>query len=148
MPDLFDFYKPLRNHLRKLNLIDSLRVIYAYVQHLQFGQPMPHDIEIMPFFTCATNRFDKNVFEWELDTLVLELLVNASYPDSSVASDTLRRWDCFAGINNKLRRFEHCVAELYPPGSMLVEIHRIAHRQFHWQRRPQATTRAVASCRG
>jgi hypothetical protein len=137
MSALFSFYKPLRNQLRKLNLIESLRVIHGYIQHLQFGKPMPSDIETMPFFQRGTNRFDNQVYEWELDTLALELLVNAQYPDAGGATDTLRRWNCFATVTNKLRKFQGHLVSCYPRGSLLVEMHRIAHRQFPWQRCPQ-----------
>jgi hypothetical protein len=136
MADLFELYKPLRNHLRQLNLIDSLRVIHAYMQHLQFSRPLPDDIYTLPFFRNAKTRLEKCVFEWELDTLSLELLVNAIYPDSSLAADTLRRWDCLAGAINKLKTLENGLVSHYPAGSILREIHRLAHRQFPWQRSP------------
>jgi hypothetical protein len=140
MADPFELYKPLRNHLRQVNLTDSLRVIHAYMQHLQFDQPLPDDIQTLPFFRNAKTRLEKHVLEWELDTLSLELLVNAVYPDSPLPRDTLRRWDCLAGVVNKLKTLEDGLVGLYPSGSGLREIHRIAHRQFPWQRRPNSSS--------
>jgi hypothetical protein len=108
------------------------------MQLLQFDRPLPSDIETIPSLTRTANRFERNIFEWELDTLVLELLVNAQYPDTSVAADTLRRWQSFARVINALRDFENQLAGCNPPGSILVEVLRIAHRQFPWQRRPNS----------
>ena len=134
MADMFEAYKPLRNHLRKVELLDSLGVIRAYVQHLQFGTPFPHDIEVPAWFLQASD-VGKHVFEWELDILVREVLINA---DSSAryGGDTLRRFNYLAGAVNKLKDLENSVAGINPEGSILLELHRIAHRQFPWQRGP------------
>jgi hypothetical protein len=112
------------------------------VQHLQFDRPLPNDIETLPFFRNAKTRLEKHIFEWEFDTLSRELLVSAVYPDLPHPRDTLRRWDCLAGAVNKLKTLEDSLFGFYPPGSVFREIHRIAHRQFPWQRRPNGVSLA------
>jgi hypothetical protein len=96
----------------------------------------------LPYFRNAKNRLEKQIFEWELDTLSVEPLVNAIDPDSGLASDTLRQWGCFAGVVNKLKALEDALVSLHPPGSILREVHRLAHRQFPWQQRPSSLSLA------
>ncbi|HLC42594.1 MAG TPA: hypothetical protein VJO34_13350 [Methylomirabilota bacterium] len=139
MTDIFDTYKPLRNYLRKVGLIESLGVIRAYVQHFQFGALFPPDIEVPDWFLQARSNVDKKVFEWELDVLARELLIHASPLGPPDPRYTLRRWSYFAGAVNKLKDLENEIVSLYPQGSILLELHRIAHREFPWQRPPNAT---------
>lgn len=139
MRDTFELYKSLRNHLRNVSLIESLGVIRAYVQHLQFGMPFPSDIEVPDWFLQAGSNVDKKVFEWELDILSRELLLHAPTSGPADPRHTLRRWSYFAGAINKLKDLENEIVSLYPEGSILLEVHRIAHREFPWQRPPNAT---------
>jgi hypothetical protein len=75
--DIFELYKPLRNHLRKVTLIESLGVIRAYMQHLQFKVGFPSDIDVPAWFLQARSNVEKKVYEWELDVLSRELLIHA-----------------------------------------------------------------------
>ena len=43
-------YKPLRNHLRKTEIIESLATIHAYVQYLQFRTTLPADENLVSQF--------------------------------------------------------------------------------------------------
>ena len=137
MPDTFELYKPLRNHLRKVQLIESLGVIRAYMQHFQFKASFPNDIEVPLWFLQARSRVEKKVYEWEVDVLTRELLLHASTLGAPDPRHTLRRWYSAEGVN-KLKTLENHVATLYPEGSILLELHRIAHREFPWQRPPNA----------
>jgi hypothetical protein len=67
--------------------------------------------------------------------LVRELILNAE-ETSNRATRTLRRWDYFSRAVNKLKTLENEIGGLYPRGTALREMHRIAHRQFPWQERP------------
>jgi hypothetical protein len=44
--DAYDLYKPLRNHLQRISLLQGLGVIRAYLQNFQFGQKFPRDVEV------------------------------------------------------------------------------------------------------
>jgi len=136
----YDLYKPLRNNLRQVCLLESLGVIRAYVQHLQFGRPFPHDIQVNDEFLKANDRADKGVFEWELELLAKEIILNS--PDRSACPKTLRRWRDFAGVVNKLRDLENNIAGRYQEifeQNIMLELYRIAHRQFPWQRPPSSS---------
>ncbi len=134
MRDVEELYKPLRNHLRKVHLLESLGVVRAYIQYLQVGQPLPKDIDAHPRFLHARHPVERGVHAWELDTIARELLLHAIDTESQYAPETFRRWDYFAGAVNKLKAFEDSLYGLSPKGMILLEIHRIAHRQFPWQR--------------
>ncbi len=138
MADIYDAYKPLRNTLRQVSLVESLGVVRAYLQYLQFHQPLPNDIEVIPQFLKARSRPERMVFEWELDTIAREIVINSPESDSLVFLGDLRRWDHFSSTVNKLKDLENAIGGLCPPSSVLLEINRIAHRQFPWQMLPNA----------
>ena len=58
----YDLYKPLRNHLRKLSVEESLYVVWAYSQHLTNNINIPVDIEVADFFQKAKLLSDKKTF--------------------------------------------------------------------------------------
>lgn len=130
---MYELYKPLRNHLRRTSLIQSLGVIRAYLQYLQFGQPFPRDIQVHPEFFRGPQRAN-GVHEWELEVLAKELILNA--PD--VGEYDFRSWDILANSLNKLKDLENGIGERYDElleKNILLEMYRIAHRQFPWQHR-------------
>ena len=130
---VFDLHRPLRRHLQRFALFDSLYVVRAYEQHLQFHHPFPPDIEVAPYFLKAAERYDKKVFEWELDILARELFLWAC----DVSTTSLRYWNEFSKAVNCIKTLGNEVtgsyAELYKP-NILIELYRIAHNQFPWQR--------------
>lgn len=131
----YDLYKPLRNQLRQIPLIESLGVIRAYLQYMQFRQQLPADIQVDPSFIHAKNPIERRVYEWELELLAKEIILNS--PQS--AEKTLRQWQSFSGLINKLKEVENNISIRYQDLSktnILTEMHRIAHRQFQWQLLP------------
>lgn len=130
---VYEFYKPLRNYLRQFSSIDSLYVIRAYILYLQLKQPFPSDIQANRYFlrNYSTTRA---VFEWELDLLAREIILNAS----ETAKKTLRQWADFSSAINKIKDLENNISGIRThigQDNILLEIHRIAHRQFPWQRK-------------
>ena len=115
----------------------SLGVVRAYLQHFQFGQALPNDIEVHPKIRYARSMPERGVFEWELEILAKEIILNS--PDQGETE--LLRWNEFSGAINKLKEFENSLGgrhkKIVAP-NILVELYRIAHRQFHWQVRPNA----------
>jgi len=131
---VFKLYKPLRNHLRKISLPDSLYVLWAYIQHLQFNNPIPPTIEVLPEIVLTENKISKMFFEWELETLVREVIINSE--ESKFAPETLRKWKYFARAINKLKDLENEITKKFiDETNILTEFHRIAHREFSWQSR-------------
>ena len=128
----FAEYKPLRNHLQHLSLEDSLFVLWAYSQHFAFGNNIPPEIEVIPEFVQAESWPEKKVLPWEIELLTREIIINAQL--STHTNKTLRKWNYFSGAVNKLKAFENELAGFYADKrSVLVELWRIAHRQFPWQ---------------
>ena len=136
----YGMYKPLRNHIRKLGLADSLFVIHAYIQNLQFDRPIPDECEVIRQYAGGTKLERlKLITEWNLETLCKEVILHAT--DSVSYPDTLRRWNTIGRAVNKLKTFEEFLGDKVLSGSMvLLELHRTAHRQFPWQMsRPTGT---------
>lgn len=130
---MYELYKPFRNYVRQLSLLESLGVIRAYIQHLQFGQPFPEDVEVHQHFRTAP-RPERGVYEWELEILAKELILHA--PDNGVGD--LRTWNNLAEALNRIKKLEDDISGHYRDliaTNILLELFRIAHRQFPWQRR-------------
>ena len=127
-------YKPLRNHLCKVEVIDSLYVIWAYMRNINQNKPFPPNIS----FYSELPKLDqiqkiRIVSPWELEILAREIIVN-SYLNLS-SPKTLRDGNYFAGAINKLKEIDGAISKEYiNPGNIIKELmFRIAHRQFEWQ---------------
>lgn len=105
---MYDLYKPLRNYLRRVSLIQSLGVIRAYLQYLQFGQPFPRDVQVhLEFFRAP--RPANGVYEWDLAILAKELILNAP----EIGEYDFRTWDVLANALNKLKDLENGIGNCY-----------------------------------
>jgi hypothetical protein len=138
--DVFASYKPLRNSISLLAREDALRVIWACCQYLQIDEfEIPPDIEVPPPFLndSLPQRFTA---EWELELLAKEIILNANA--TSTKGYTLRYAKTLAETVNGLKQLENNIYGAYgSPSSMLVELIRIAHREFVWQgNSPNAAT--------
>lgn len=129
---IFELYKPFRNRVHCLSRDDALYVLWAYVQKLQFREfSIPNDIQAAVDFS-KRNSTRKWFNEWDIELLVKEIILHAGNLLS--ARETLRNWNNFASLLNSLKTFEDRVSELYSSTSnVMIELHRIAHRQFIWQ---------------
>lgn len=127
--NFYELYKPLRNHLRKLPIGESLYVIWSYDQLLAYNKPLPGDIEFSYKFITALNKLSM-VSPWELETLAREVIINAN----SSGNKTFKQLSYFADGINKLKNLENEMAKIYiNTDNVLSEFNRIAHRQFPWQ---------------
>ena len=134
---VFQEYKPLRNHLRKLKLDDSFFVIWSHIQHLQFKKTIPEEIEVIPEYLNADYiQKIRWCSPWELETLTREIIVNSN----DIGSDkNIAKWNYFAGAVNKLKDLENKISGIYVnQDNILTELFRIAHRQFLWQAGPNS----------
>lgn len=137
MTDIFNLYKPLRNHLRQLDLEESLSVVRAYAQYLQFGQVIPGDIQVDPEFLQGGSWIEKKFYLWELELLAREIVLNAS--TFARPRESLKQWPYFAQAINKVKWLENEIVKVYPKDTFLLEMYRISHRQFPWQIRPDSS---------
>jgi hypothetical protein len=128
----YQSYKPLRNYIRQLSLRESLYVIWAYVNYLQFHQAFPKDIEVSEQFLQAQHHYERHVYEWELETIAREIIINGE--NIQYGSKTLRYWNNFSSLINKLKDLENIISgHYYNSSNVVFEMFRIAHRQFPWQ---------------
>lgn len=131
----FDNYKPLRNHLAKTSLEDSLYVLWNYSVFMQFvNHKMPPDIEMPGGFegTKDSLLFKSHISPWELFTLAKEVVINAEMV--GYENKSLKKTNFFADGINKLKALEESISKKYiTSDNVLRELGRIAHRQFIWQ---------------
>ena len=79
------------------------------------------------------------VHQWELETLLIQLFL-APKKDPQLDATTIfdcSKFDSVADLVNRLRKLEDVESAVYLRGSdfnVFGELHRIAQRQFHWQR--------------
>lgn len=132
---IYQVYKPLRNHLRKLCVDDSFFVIWNYAQYLQLGKKISKVIEVNPALVYSKDTKSWRPNEWELELLAKEIIINSQDICSSPIS--LKKWSCFSSTINRLRNLRDEIAKAYiDQYNVTTELYRIAHRQFPWQLRP------------
>lgn len=136
--DIYPLYCPLRNYIRGQRLNESLLAIHAHIQYLQFQRPLPRYIIGEPFGYRNMKKFGDlinfHVFPWELTILYKEILLNSQEYGSP---HNMLHWHYFSGAVNKLKALENEIAGLTSSTeNVLLELFRISHRQFRWQRRP------------
>ena len=87
-----------------------------------------------PNLWLLANRPNTYLHEWELSLLAKELLINA--PNRGGRS--LRQYSEMAGALNAIKRLEDDITDRYPliGDDILLEVYRVAHRQFPWQTPP------------
>lgn len=133
---VFQLYKPFRNKVSLLAYDDALRVIWAYSQYLQFGKKfrMPRDIEVHEKF--LSDDFPQRWLpEWILELIAKEVILNGTV--ASRKNITLRSWKTLAALVDRLKDLEDRIYRLHSSNSdVLIELIRIAHRQFAWQQNP------------
>jgi len=136
--DIYPLYCPLRNFLRKQKLNESLLAIHSHIQFQQFHKPLPRYITGEPFGYRTISQFSDllqfHLFPWELSLLCKEVLLNS---ERYGPTHSLLEWRYLAGANNKLKELENEITKQYSTKeNVLLELFRISHRQFRWQRLP------------
>lgn len=130
---MYDLYRPLQSALSQHDLFRSLRVIWAWMQQLQFGQEFPADIEVPQEVRSALRGPTRGVYEWELALLAKELIVCA--PESGRVD--MSSWRTFSETLNTLKNLDNGISGFYEQlfrEHIFIEMYRIAHHQFWWQR--------------
>lgn len=118
--------------MRRFDLTGALVDVWRYSLHVMEGQRLPPDYAMGR--NPLTDPEVKNIlFPWDLDTLARECVLHGG----TVGDRTLRKWRDLAKAINHLRWLDG-VAFTDGGGESpdaLLEVHRIAHRQFPWQTR-------------
>jgi hypothetical protein len=135
---VFSAYTPFRNLLRKMDLFKSLQAVWAHSVFQQFNRKLPPYIINCPIgYRHATNTHDFIKFHmhlWELETVTKEILINS--PELG-ANKNLANWRYLSKTVNRLKELEETIAQIFSTQeNVLLELHRISHRQFPWQTLP------------
>jgi hypothetical protein len=123
----YEDYEPFRNYMRRFSLIESLVDVWQYSLHILNDVPLPADYAIgkPPF-----DPIKRNVWPWELEILAREIVLNAT----TKGDHSLRRWNDLAGAINHIKRLDNeAYVAFGDQRDVLLEMHRIVHRQFPWQ---------------
>src|SRR5947199_6126695 len=133
--DVFEEYKPLRNRIAMLAVEEALATIWAYAQYLQIdGFQFPKEVEVSKdYFKLDIPR--KWVSEWELELLAKEVVLNSG--PVAKKGRALRAWKTLSEIINSVKDLENRIYGAFGSSEkVLVEMARVAHRQFMWQGNP------------
>jgi len=128
-----DSYRKLRRLVSDLSFEDSFATTWAFSQYTQIKDfSFPSDVERHPSFTSAPFG---QPYPWQLETILREIVLRSS--DVHQRGKTLRRWNDVAAVVNALRALENALqADILGPDNILLEVLRVSHQQFPWQRPP------------
>ncbi len=127
---VFRRYREFRDEVSLLLCDEALRVIWAYSRYLEGDDfQMPTDIEISEQF-IALDHQGKWITQWDLEILAKEIILNAG--EFRLFYRSLRIWNGLANTVNSLKEFEQSISGVRRE-NILIELNRIAHRQFTWQ---------------
>ncbi len=138
MTDFYDDYKPFRNFMRRFDLETSLLDVWHYALYLNDDKPLPPHYAVAPPAKYQFVALKTLLHPWELDLIAKELILNAG-----VGGDgCLAKWGDLVTAVDHVRRLDEVTFELSDdkPRDVLIELHRMAHRQFPWQLKPSSNT--------
>jgi hypothetical protein len=131
---VFDLHKPVRNALRKVGLADSLPVLWEYAENYANGRRISNVRSVISIFT-GTDHMRKTTYfaPWEIELITREVLINGNSSPVTPSPKSFADADYLARTVNKLKALENEIYGLYSDqANVLIELHRIAHRQFPW----------------
>lgn len=127
MIDLYPAYKPFRNYMRRYALLPGLAQMWAYSLHIVEGLPLHPSLGVG---APSPDLVGKHVYPWDLEIIVRELILNAD----KRGTEGLCNFKELAITLNHIRRLEGAPYEDEEnKGNVLVDLQRMAHRQFRWQ---------------
>lgn len=105
----------------------SLLQLWGYFLHISDGQPLP---EHLALGTPPQVALKNHLYAWDLEVLVREVILNAG----TRGSEGLHTWNGLAEAIRHIRRLEGTPYGSGPArADVMIDIQRIAHRQFRWQ---------------
>lgn len=123
MINIYDLYKPLRNHLRKIDLRSLLWLIWKAQQGLNESGL----VEVRG----GTGNHIGSIFGWELHILAREALLHSTDGTTQQYVDT----NGLIELINHLRRIAEGISErtINSGGRAMRELHPLMHQQARWQ---------------
>lgn len=137
MPKIFEYYKPLRNLVRQVELGESLFYCWQIANYLCIYNNKLPDIDFKPQDKGKIS--DKNYFrfyvvsEWDLEFLVQEIIMES--PKRIYGKKkSIKNLDFRNNIVDKIRSLQDfSIKDSLEGDNVLIELNRMAHRQFLWQ---------------
>ncbi len=131
MTDVYTAHKPLRNYLRKTELLNGLGAIRWYVNRVQLKNPQAPltDMEVDPRVLEMGLRV---IPPWQLGVLARELIINS---EPYGLTNDLRRKRDFAAAMNKLKAIDEYISKEYVNQDNIHQLVSkvMSHAQFPWQ---------------
>ena len=126
-------YNNLKEQIQRLSLIDSLYVIWAYCENIQPNNlPLPRDISAPDKFKSAIGREGKQIYEWELELLLREVVVHSKRDEKG--GESLKDWNVMFNAINIIKSLNISITDKYVNSdNALNEMARLVYRQFPWQ---------------
>jgi hypothetical protein len=122
-------YRQFRNYMRGFELVPSLIDVWQYSLHVMENKPLPANYAFDES-TLKTQSLEDVIHPWELDILVREIVLNAS----QYGQRSIKMWNDLTVAINHVRRLDELSFMLGGnPSDVMLELHRLAHRQFPWQ---------------
>jgi hypothetical protein len=126
----YDEYEPLRNYMRRFDLLPSLVDVWCYSLHVMEGQPLPAGYAIgygTGKSTLTLTPLRQHIYPWDLDILTKEIVLNAG----SGGDRSLKRWNDLAVALNHIRRLDDAAyAQGGEHADILLELHRTRTDNF------------------
>jgi hypothetical protein len=128
--EFYKEYKPFRNYVRGFDLVSSLVDVWQYSLHVMDDKPLPAGYALGKS-SSMTQPIKEMIHPWDLEVLVREIVLNAS----DYGQRSIKNWNDLAVAINHMRRLDEASFALGkdPSPDVMLELHRIAHRQFPWQ---------------
>jgi hypothetical protein len=113
--------------MRRFDKLSGLVSVWGYARHIIDGAPL------MPGYAAgrpSTTTLSNFLYPWDLEVLTREIILHGG----TGGEKSLTRWNDLAAAINFIRRLDdHCFSPGAEPVDMMLELHRMAHRQFPWQ---------------
>lgn len=130
MSKIYYQYKPFRNFIRKLDIVDSLCWLWLFNQNLLKNKSLPKGYFPTSHFGTKT-ELSENLYHWDIATLIEEVLKHAG----NEKKESLKDWRTLRRLINSIRELENLCSEVYlEKEDVLLEVNRLLHRQTPWQR--------------
>ncbi len=132
--DIYEAWKPIRNFLRRVDPKISLEVLRYYsLFNGSLNEVPPAPPSYIEVNKDVLNRGTIGILPWDIELLAKEIVYSSDEGLTSYRYD-LRKWRDFANLMQKLRALDNRISEVgISQSNVLMEMFRIAHRQFPHQ---------------
>lgn len=127
---MYERYKPLRNRIRQYNLRSGLSSIFCYSQFLAGEMELPEQL-YTPQLRRAAEPIMMGLFPWSLEVLARELILHGAHR----GGERLANGPEVLSLLSAIQKIEDSVwgSHTNRPDDIMLELSRIAYRQFPWQ---------------